>query len=160
MDVLLWLVVLILFGLSFVALIYPILPSVTAVWAGFLIYHFFINSSALTTFFWISMIVLTVILLLADIFASSLSVKRFGGSKSGERIAAISVIIGSFIYPPFGIIILPFIAVLLVELRQDRSFKAALKASTGSLIGFLSGSFAEVFIQLVMIVWFFLSVWF
>lgn len=160
MDVLLWLVVLVLFGLSFVALIYPILPSVTAVWAGFLIYHFFINSSALTTFFWISMIVLTVILLLADIFASSLSVKRFGGSKSGERIAAISVIIGSFIYPPFGIIILPFIAVLLVELRQDRSFKAALKASTGSLIGFLSGSFAEVFIQLVMIVWFFLSVWF
>lgn len=160
MDVLLWLVVLILFGLSFVALIYPILPSVTAVWAGFLIYHFFINSSALTTFFWISMIVLTMILLLADIFASSLSVKRFGGSKSGERIAAISVIIGSFIYPPFGIIILPFIAVLLVELRQDRSFKAALKASTGSLIGFLSGSFAEVFIQLVMIVWFFLSVWF
>lgn len=160
MDVLLWLVVLILFGLSFVALIYPILPSVTAVWAGFLIYHFFINSSALTTFFWISMIVLTMILLLADIFASSLSVKRFGGSKSGERIAAISVIIGSFIYPPFGIIILPFIAVLLVELRQDRSFKAALKASTGSLIGFLSGSFAEVFIQLVMIVWFFLNVWF
>lgn len=160
MDVLLWLVVLVLFGLSFVALIYPILPSVTAVWAGFLIYHFFINSSALTTFFWISMIVLTVILLLADIFASSLSVKRFGGSKSGERIAAISVIIGSFIYPPFGIIILPFIAVLLVELRQDRSFKAALKASTGSLIGFLSGSFAEAFIQLVMIVWFFLSVWF
>lgn len=160
MDVLLWLVVLVLFGLSFVALIYPILPSVTAVWAGFLIYHFFINSSALTTFFWISMIVLTVILLLADIFASSLSVKRFGGSKSGERIAAISVIIGSFIYPPFGIIILPFIAVLLVELRQDCSFKAALKASTGSLIGFLSGSFAEVFIQLVMIVWFFLNVWF
>lgn len=160
MDVLLWLVVLVLFGLSFVALIYPILPSVTAVWAGFLIYHFFINSSALTTFFWISMIVLTMILLLADIFASSLSVKRFGGSKSGERIAAISVIIGSFIYPPFGIIILPFIAVLLVELRQDRSFKAALKASTGSLIGFLSGSFAEVFIQLVMIVWFFLNVWF
>jgi Uncharacterized protein conserved in bacteria len=106
------------------------------------------------------MIVLTMILLLADIFASSLSVKRFGGSKSGERIAAISVIIGSFIYPPFGIIILPFIAVLLVELRQDRSFKAALKASTGSLIGFLSGSFAEVFIQLVMIVWFFLNVWF
>jgi hypothetical protein len=40
MDVLLWLVVLILFGLSFVALIYPILPSVTAVWAGFLIIIF------------------------------------------------------------------------------------------------------------------------
>jgi len=160
MDVLLWIVVLALFVLSFVALVYPVLPSVTAVWGGFLVYHFFVNANTLTTFFWIAMVVLTIVLLVADIFASSLSVREFGGSKLGERVAAIAVIIGSFIYPPFGIIVLPFIAVLLAELLQDRSFGSALRSSIGSLIGFLTGRFAEGLIQLAMIIWFFLTVWF
>lgn len=45
MDFILWLVVIGLFILSFVALFYPVLPSVTAVWGGFLVYHFFIDST-------------------------------------------------------------------------------------------------------------------
>lgn len=160
MDFILWLVVLILFGLSFVALFYPVLPSVTAVWGGFLIYHFFINSGELTTFFWVSMVVLTLILLVADIFASSLSVKQFGGSKAGERVASLAVIIGSFIFPPFGIIILPFLAVFLVELQQGRNLKKAFTSSIGSFVGFLTGQLAEAAIQLAMIIWFFFTIWF
>ena len=134
MNVILWLIVLVLFGLSFVALIYPVLPSVTAVWAGFLIYHFFINSGELTAFFWIVMVILTIILTLADIFASSLSVKKYGGSSVGEKGAAISVILGSFIFPPFGIIILPFIVVLILEMRQGRSIQESFRASIGSVV--------------------------
>lgn len=160
MDFILWLVVLAAFVLSFVALLYPALPSITAVWAGFLVYHFFINSGELGWFFWISMIILTIILSLADIFASSLSVRKFGGSKKSERVAAIAVIIGSFIAPPFGIIFIPFIAVLLVELYQGRDAGVAVKSSFGSLIGFLSGQIAEAIIQLIMIIWFFLTIWF
>lgn len=121
MELLLWMIVIGLFILSFVALLYPVLPSVTAVWAGFLVYHFFIQPIEHVFFFWIPMIVLTIILLLADILASSLSVKKFGGSKQGERAATIGVIIGSFIYPPFGIIILPFILVLFTELFQKKT---------------------------------------
>lgn len=160
MDFILWLIVLLLFGLSFVALIYPVLPSVTAVWAGFLIYHFFINSSELTAFFWIVMVILTIILTLADIFASSLSVKKYGGSSVGEKGAALSVIVGSFIFPPFGIIILPFIVVLILEMRQGRSIQESLRASIGSVVGFLTGQLAEAAIQLAMIIWFFFTIWF
>lgn len=160
MNVILWLIVLVLFGLSFVALIYPVLPSVTAVWAGFLIYHFFINSGELTAFFWIVMVILTIILTLADIFASSLSVKKYGGSSVGEKGAAISVILGSFIFPPFGIIILPFIVVLILEMRQGRSIQESFRASIGSVVGFLTGQLAEAAIQLAMISWFFLTIWF
>ena len=160
MDFILWLIVLLLFGLSFVALIYPVLPSVTAVWAGLLIYHFFINSGELTTFFWIVMVILTIILTLADIFASSLSVKKYGGSSVGEKGAALSVIVGSFIFPPFGIIILPFIVVLILEMRQGRSIQESLRASMGSVAGFLTGQIAEATIQLAMIIWFFFTIWF
>lgn len=106
------------------------------------------------------MIILTIILLVADIFASSLSVKHFGGSKAGERAAAIAVLVGSFVFPPFGILILPFVLVLLVELMQGQSLDSALKSSVGSLIGFLTGRFAEGVIQLAMIIWFFFTIWF
>lgn len=160
MDFILWLVVFVLFGLSFVALVYPVLPSVTAVWAGFLIYHFFINSGELTAFFWIAMVILTIILTLADVFASSLSVKKYGGSSLGEKGAALAVIVGSFIFPPFGIIILPFIVVLILEMRQGRSIQESLRASIGSVVGFLTGQLAEAAIQLAMIMWFFFTIWF
>lgn len=160
MDILLWIIVIGLFITSFIALIFPVLPSVFAVWGGFLIYHFFINSGELTTFFWISMSILTAILLLADIFTGSLAVKRFGGSKLGERVAAISVILGVFIYPPFGIIVLPFVTVIIVEYWKQEDFSSALRAAIGSLIGFLSGKVAEGIIQFIMISWFFLIIWF
>ncbi|MDZ7834732.1 MAG: DUF456 family protein [Alkalibacterium sp.] len=160
MEIILWILVIGLFITSFIALAFPVLPSVFAVWGGFLIYHFFINSGELTVFFWISMTALTAILLLADVFTGSLAVKRFGGSKLGERVAAVTVILGAFVYPPFGIIALPFIAVLIAEYWKKKDLSSALRAAIGSLIGFLSGKVAEGIIQFIMIGWFFLVIWF
>jgi hypothetical protein len=127
---------------------------------GFLLYHFVLNPEELNYFFWIAMTVFTVILILADIIANSFFVKKYGGSKMGERGAAVAVIIGSFIMPPFGILIVPFVVVLLIEMMQRRTINEALRASFGSLIGFLSGTFAKVVLQFVMIVWFFIVILF
>ncbi len=160
MEIILWILVIGLFITSFVGLFFPVLPSVLAVWGGFLIYHFFLNPDVLTTFFWVSMGILTAILLLADIFTGSAAVKRFGGSKLGERVAAVSVILGAFVYPPFGIIVLPFIAVIIAEYWKQKDFSSALRAAIGTLIGFLSGKLAEAIIQVIMIIWFFLVIWF
>ncbi len=160
MEIFLWLLVIGFFVLSFIGLVFPILPSVFAVWIGFLIYHFFINSQVLGSFFWISMIILTVIVLLADLLASSLAVRKFGGSKKGERVAVVSVILGSFITPPYGIIWVPFVAVFLTEFFEKENFEDALKSSAATLIGFLSGQFAEGIIQFIMIIWFFITILF
>lgn len=160
MEIFLWLLVIGFFVLSFIGLVYPVLPSVFAVWIGFFIYHFFINSQALSGFFWISMIILTVIVLLANLLANSLAVRKFGGSKKGERVAVVSVILGSFITPPYGIIWVPFLAVFLTESFEQEGFEAALKSSTATIIGFLSGQLAEGIIQFIMIVWFFITILF
>ncbi|MRG85848.1 DUF456 domain-containing protein [Salinibacillus xinjiangensis] len=158
-DILLWILILVLFILSFVGIVFPIIPSVLVIWGGFLLYHFAINGETLSWFFWIPMVMFTIILFVADIIVNSHFVKRFGGSKWGERVAAIAVIVGSFIVPPFGIIIIPFVAVFITELIQRRTAREAIKASVGSLLGFLGSSVAKVIIQLVMIIWFFLDVW-
>jgi uncharacterized protein YqgC (DUF456 family) len=130
------------------------------IWIGFLLYHLIIDPAELGLVFWIIMAVFTTILIGADIIANSYFVKKYGGSKWGERAAAIGVLVGSFIIPPFGIFVVPFIVVLTVEMLQKRTPQQALKASFGSLMGFLGGAFAKIVIQLVMIIWFFIVIWF
>ncbi|WP_085993469.1 DUF456 domain-containing protein [Oceanobacillus senegalensis] len=158
LDFMIWIVIIALFVLSFVGIIYPIVPSVLVIWVGFLLYQFFINPNELTALFWIVMVVFTAFLFVADILANSYFVKKYGGSKWGERGAAVAVIVGSFIIPPFGIIIVPFITVFIIELIQKRPPHEAARASIGSLFGFLGGSVAKILIQLIMIIWFFVVV--
>ncbi|WP_404457455.1 DUF456 domain-containing protein [Oceanobacillus kapialis] len=158
LDIIIWVVIAVLFILSFVGIIFPIVPSVLVIWGGFLLYHFVLNNEALNIAFWIVMVILTVVLIAADIIANSYFVKKYGGSKWGERGAAVAVIIGSFIIPPFGIIIIPFLVVFVIEMVQKRTSQEAFRASLGSLIGFLGGAVAKVVLQLVMIVWFLIVV--
>ncbi|MFD1361202.1 DUF456 domain-containing protein [Lentibacillus salinarum] len=158
LDIIIWIIIAILFIASFAGIIFPIIPSPLVLWVGFLLYHFVINADELTWFFWVAMAVLTIILIGADVIANSYFVKKYGGSKWGERAAAIAVIVGSFTIPPFGILIVPFLAVLIIELMQARTFQEAIRASIGSLIGFLSGAAAKVVIQLAMIGWFVVTI--
>lgn len=151
METLLWLIVIILFALSFIGLVVPIIPSSIALWLGLIIYHFFIDNTELTFTFWLIMIVLTTILVISDFMTNRYFVNKFGGSKKGEYAAMIGLIFGIFIWPPFGIILVPFIAVLIVELSQERTSKDAVYSAIGSLIGFLSGMTIKVIIQLLMI---------
>ncbi|PAV30624.1 hypothetical protein CIL05_05850 [Virgibacillus profundi] len=158
LDIIIWIVIIALFIISFAGIVFPIIPSVLVLWVGFILYHFVINSDELNFIFWLVMGVFTVVLIVADIIANSYFVKKFGGSKWGERGAAVAVIVGSFIIPPFGILIIPFAVVFIIEMLQKRTTKEAFRASIGSLMGFLGGAFAKVVIQIVMIVWFFIVI--
>ncbi|GGM33804.1 membrane protein [Paraliobacillus quinghaiensis] len=157
MDFVIWLLIIASFILSYVGVIYPIIPSPLVLWIGFLLYYFLIDQG-LTWVFWSVAVLLTIILIVSDIIANSYFVKKYGGSKWGERIAGLGVIVGSFIIPPFGIIIVPFLAVIVVELLQRRSTQEAMRAALGSLFGFLGGAFAKVVLQTVMIIWFVVAV--
>jgi len=158
MEFVWWAITIILFILSFVGIVYPIIPSVVAIWGGFLVYQFLINPSELSIWFWISMGLLSAVLIAADIIANSYFVKKYGGSKISETIAAIATIVGSFILPPFGIILVPFVAVLITEYILHKDMKKAAKVGFATVIGFLGGSVAKILIQVIMIIWFFIAV--
>ncbi|MCF3944605.1 DUF456 domain-containing protein [Oceanobacillus alkalisoli] len=158
LEIILWIVIVLLFIGSFVGIVFPIIPSVLFIWLGFIVFQFGIDSRELNTLFWLAMILLTILLISSDIIANSYFVKRFGGSKAGEWAAAVAVIIGSFITPPFGIIYVPFLVVFIVEMLMKRTMKEAFRASIGSLLGFLGGTFAKITLQFVMIAWFFILI--
>ncbi|PTE34750.1 DUF456 domain-containing protein [Mammaliicoccus fleurettii] len=153
-----WILIILMFVIAFVGLIKPIIPSVLFLWVGYFIYHFAIDSSKLSWIFWTVMVVLTIFMILSDIIMNSYFVKKFGGSKLGETMAAVGVIIGCFVFPPFGIIIVPFVLVFVTEMIQKNDISAATNASIGSLLGFLTSSIAKALIMLVMVVWFFVDI--
>lgn len=157
MDYLWWGLTIVLFILSFVGIVYPLIPSIVMIWGGFAVYQFFINPEGLSLWFWISMVLLSGVLIAADIIANSYFVKKYGGSKTSERIAAIATIIGSFIIPPFGIILVPFAAVLVTEMIIHKDTLKASKIGFATVIGFLGGSIAKILIQLLMIIMFVLA---
>ena len=151
LDILFWIIIIACFIFSFVGLVYPIIPSVLLIWVGVVLYHFGINSTALTWITWTMLVLLTVFLFLADYLANLHFVDKAGGSKWGMRAATIGLIVGSFVIPPFGVIIVPFALVLIAEMMQKKTFQESSKVAFATLIAFFSGTFAKAIIQLIMI---------
>lgn len=128
------------------------------IWGGVVLYHFGINSNELSWISFTMLLLLTILLFLADYLANLHFVDKVGGSKWGTRAATIGLIVGSFVIPPFGVIIIPFVLVLITEMVQKKAIKEALKVAFATLIAFLSGTFAKGVIQLIMVVVFFIDV--
>ncbi|PWA12040.1 DUF456 domain-containing protein [Pueribacillus theae] len=158
MSVLIWMIITLLFIGSFVGLIFPLIPSILLVWAGFLLYFFGMSREELSAIFWIGMAILTILIFVSDIMANSFFVKKYGGSKWGERVAVIGVIVGSFVMPPFGVFLVPFAAVIITELFLQKDARKAVAIGFATFIGFLSSTLAKFVIQLIMIGWFILEV--
>ncbi|TSB44962.1 DUF456 domain-containing protein [Alkalicoccobacillus porphyridii] len=157
MDIIWWILIAVCFILGYAGLIFPIVPSVLVLWIGFFIYQFGVTDGSLSWLFWTAAVILTVVLIVADLLASRYFVKKYGGSAWGERAAMVGVIVGSFVIPPFGIIVVPFVLVLIIELYLQRDFERAVKIAFASFLAFLSGTVAKAIIQTVLIIWFFLE---
>ena len=115
----------------------PILPGPITGWVGLLILHFTEAVPQDWTFLGITLFIAVLIYVL-DYIIPALGTKKFGGSKYGMYGTTIGLLIGLIFFPPFGIIIGPFVGAFLGELMFDsKDSSRALKAAFGSFIGFL-----------------------
>ena len=161
MEFILWIIIAALFVLSIAGIFLPVIPDTILLWAGFLLYHFFVAEpgTGLPASFWWGMAGLSVLLYGSDLLTNMYFVKRYGGSKGSSLAAAAGIVLGIFVLPPFGMIILPFLFVVLVELLvKNQPIERAVRAGLGSLVGFLSSVVVKVVLQLVMIIWFFIAI--
>lgn len=127
----------------------PVLPGLGISWVG-LVFLYFTN--AVPANYWVLGIALliTVIISVLDYVIPAKGTKRFGGSSYGIWGTNIGLIIGILAPVPFGFIIGPFVGALIGELIYDfKDHNRALKAATGSFVGFLASSFMK-FIVCVM----------
>ncbi len=70
-------------------------------------------------------------------------VQRIGGSKAGIAGGAVGVVVGLFVFPPFGIIAGPLVGAIVGELVAGATTKKALTSGAGTFLGFLCGAVAK-----------------
>lgn len=121
----------------------PVLPGPSLSWLGLLALYF---TDDIEFNYWILAItfIITLAITILDYVIPAQGTKRFGGSKYGVWGTNIGLIIGILFPIPFGFILGPFVGVFIGELiyKRDDS-KRALKAATGSFIGFLASTFMK-----------------
>lgn len=83
MEVVGWILVIACFIISFIGLVYPIIPGVLFLVGGFLLYGLFFSFAELSWWFWIIEILFVVLLFGADTVANAFGIKKFGGSNAG-----------------------------------------------------------------------------
>ena len=155
MGVVAWTVIIALFIIAFIGLVYPIIPSVLFILAGFIAYGLFYSFGDLPWWFWLIELLFVALLFVADTVSNLIGVKKFGGSKAGMWGSTIGLLIGPFVIPFAGIILGPFLGAVIGELVvTKRSFEQSVKTGIGSVIGFLTSVVTKGTIQVVMIILF------
>jgi len=134
----------------------PILPGPSISWIGLVLLYF---TNAVPTNYWVLGIslLLTIIISILDYVIPAKGTKRFGGSSYGVWGTNIGLLVGILAPIPFGFIIGPFIGAFVGELiYNSKDHNRALKAATGSFIGFLASSFMKFVVCMMylgMFIW-------
>ena len=134
----------------------PVLPGPITSWFGLLAIYFTSNKPISTTVLIVTFSIAAVVFLL-DYIIPAVGTKKFGGTKYGIIGTTVGLILGLIFFPPFGIVIGPFVGALLGELIYDRKdHSRATKAAFGSFLGFLTSTFIKF---LVACIYFGIFIW-
>jgi uncharacterized protein YqgC (DUF456 family) len=160
MDFLILIFVILLLIIGLAGCIIPALPGPPISFLGLLLFHFFTLHHMNTNTLWLLAVVVSVITFL-DYWLQVYGVKKFGGGKKAINGTILGLILGLFIFPPFGVIIGPFIGAFIgakTEAKEDSS--RAIKIALGALAGFLGGTILKfavsIYITILFINQFFL----
>ena len=140
MDIFLVILSGLLIVIGLVGSVVPVLPGPPLSWAGILLIHLTTFVSFSSTFLWVTAIMMIVITIL-DYYVPIWGTKKFGGTRKGVIGSTLGLLVGLFVFPPFGIIIGPFVGAFVGEMLANRDdTRKALKSATGSFLGFVLGT--------------------
>lgn len=131
----------------------PIVPGPPLSYVGLLLLHF-TERFQFSTKFLIIWAIITAVVYALDLLIPAWGTKKFGGSKRGVWGSIIGLLIGMFLFPPFGLIIGAFLGAVIGELTGGKDSEAALKSGFGSFMGFLAGTLIKL-ITSGMMTWYF-----
>ena len=153
MDELLIVLCIILHLVGIAGCVLPIIPGPLVSFVGLWLLTFTSYADFSTTFILI-FLAIALIVLAIDFVVPIWGTKRYGGSKEGTWGATIGLVIGAFFFPPFGIILGPFLGAFIVEILRKEEFEKALRAGVGSLVGFLLGTGLKLMASFAMLIYF------
>jgi len=149
MDLLLIIAGVVLLLAGIVGCVLPFLPGPPLAYASLLLLQ--VSSRApFSSDFLLLWAGIALLVTLLDYWVPIYGTKKFGGSKKGVWGATIGLLVGLFFFPPFGLIIGPFLGALAGELLDGQEASRALKAAFGSFIGLLAGTVMKLVVSFII----------
>jgi uncharacterized protein YqgC (DUF456 family) len=157
MDIL-WIIIAVLLMIGGVlGSVLPFLPGPPLSFAALLVMQLQASPPFTAKFLWFWAAV-TVVVTILDYVVPLYGSKRFGGTTYGVWGCTIGLIAGVF-FPPWGLIIGPFVGALLGEMVGNADAQNAFRAAIGSFAGFLFGTLIKLIASLVMFYYLIVSLW-
>ena len=142
MDVLLIVVGVICLIFAVLGSVLPALPGPPVAYIGMLLFHF-TDRLQFTPKQLVVWAVLVILVQLLDYVIPMLGSKYAGGTRWGSWGCVAGTVAGLF-FPPWGIVLGPFLGAVAGELLGDKDLKYALRSGAGALAGFLLGTVAKL----------------
>lgn len=149
LDITLIILGLICIVVGFIGCIVPALPGIPLSYLGIILLHL-TSQVDFTPHFLIIWGVIVIVVQVLDYFIPIWGTKRFGGGKKGIWGSVLGIIAGLFIFPPWGLIIFPFVGAVIGELIDEKEFKDAVKAGFGAFLGFIIGTVLKLVVAVVL----------
>jgi uncharacterized protein len=158
MDLILLIIGFLMMVLVILGSFMPVLPGPSLSWLGLVLLYL---TKAVPVNYWVLgfTLLITVLISILDYVIPSKGTKKFGGSSYGIWGTNIGLIVGIFAPIPFGFIIGPFVGAFIGEMLYDKNHNRAIKAATGSFIGFLASSFMKFVVCMMFFGMFLWVVW-
>lgn len=151
-------IAIIMFIIGIAGTILPALPGVVLIFGGMLIYGFMTDFANLSLWFFVMQLLVMAVIFVVDFIASAVSTSKYGGSKQAAFGAVVGTIFGIIVFGPLGIILGPFAGSIAAEILLGKEIKQAVRVGFGSLVGVLGGTIFKLAAEIVMIVYFFMSI--
>ncbi len=122
--------------LGLIGAIVPVLPGPLISYVGLLCFHFFVERLNMDSIIWLGVVVVAISIL--DYFLQIYGVKKAGGGKYAISGSVVGMLLGIFLFPPFGILVGTFIGAYLgakIEMEIN-----PVEIAFGALWGFVIGT--------------------
>ena len=136
--------------------IIPVLPGPPLSYAGLLVMQWsgYVEPGVRcfsSVFLWV-WAGITALVTIMDYFLPSLITKQFGGSRTASVGSILGLIAGIFFFPPWGMIVGPFLGAYIGELIHNNANGArAFKVALGAFLAFIVGSGAKLIASSLML---------
>ena len=153
MDVFFIITGLILCIVGLIGSFFPIIPGPITSWIGLVFLHF-TTFVPLEIYFLLGTFMIAISIFILDLIIPIIGLKKFGGTRGGQIGAIIGLVIG-FFFGPIGLLAGPFLGALSGEIINKSKINIAIKASFGTLLGFIVGASMKFIISFIFLLAFF-----
>jgi hypothetical protein len=151
-------IVFIILGLAFMIFgiagcLLPIIPGPPLSYIGLILLQLAPNHQFSSNFM-IIMAIIAVAVTVLDNFMPAWSAKKSGGSKRAVWGSMLGLGIGMLVFPPWGLIIGPFLGAVVGELSTGKQTAEAFKSGFSTFVGFLGGVVLKLIVSGIMLFYF------